>query len=43
MNPYHSHFMFVDNGTQHKFGTELFFREKLEAAVLKYISGTVCI
>ena len=29
----HSHFIFVDNGTQRVFGTEIAFRAKLERAI----------
>ena len=35
LNPNHSHYILVDNGTQHMFGGEIDFRAKLEAAISK--------
>ncbi|XP_064594682.1 transient receptor potential cation channel subfamily M member-like 2 isoform X2 [Liolophura sinensis] len=39
----HSHFILVDNGTQHHFGVEIPFRAELETAIstMKTASGTV--
>ena len=33
LDPNHSHFFLVDNGTQHKYGGEIEFRAKLEKAL----------
>ena len=33
LNPNHSHFILVDNGTQYIFGGEIDFRAKLEAKI----------
>ena len=33
LDPNHTHFILVDNGTEHKFATEIPFRAKLENAV----------
>ena len=36
----HSHFIFVDNGTQQMFGTEIQFRAKLESAISEMKTDT---
>ena len=36
----HSHFILVDNGTQHSFGTEIQFRAKLESAISEMKTDT---
>lgn len=33
LDPNHSHFILVDNGTQHTFGVEIPFRARLEKEV----------
>jgi hypothetical protein len=33
LNPHHSHFIFVDDGSTDKFGVEIEFRAKLEGAL----------
>ena len=40
LDPNHSHFILVDNGTQHKFGTEIEFRAKFEQAACRLKSTT---
>ncbi|KAL4228805.1 Transient receptor putative cation channel subfamily M member 2 [Mactra antiquata] len=40
LDPNHSHFILVDNGTQHKFGTEISFRARLENEVSKIRTDT---
>jgi hypothetical protein len=36
----HSHFVLVDNGTQHQFGVEIDFRGRLEGSVSKMKTNT---
>lgn len=41
LDPNHSHFILVDNGTQNVFGTEISFRAKLESKIAREkTSGT---
>ncbi|KAL5010117.1 hypothetical protein ScPMuIL_012422 [Solemya velum] len=40
LDPNHSHFILVDNGTQHKFAVEIPFRAKLEQAIAKMKTDT---
>nr|KAI8744050.1 transient receptor potential cation channel subfamily M member 2-like [Biomphalaria glabrata] len=40
LDPNHSHFILVDNGTQHQFTVEIPFRAKLEEAISKRKTGT---
>ena len=35
IDPNHTHFIFVDNGTTNKYGTEIDFRTRLEASISK--------
>lgn len=40
LDPNHSHFLLVDNGTQHKFATEIPFRAKIEKAISEMKTDT---
>ncbi|KAK3579276.1 hypothetical protein CHS0354_033354 [Potamilus streckersoni] len=40
LDPNHSHFILVDNGTQHKFGTEISFRAELERKISEMQTDT---
>lgn len=40
MDPNHSHFILVDNATQHKFAVEIPFRAKLENEITKMRTDT---
>lgn len=37
LNPYHSHFILVDNSEQNKYGGEIEFRGSLEKAIVNYM------
>ncbi|KAL3837145.1 hypothetical protein ACJMK2_022523, partial [Sinanodonta woodiana] len=41
LDPNHSHFILVDNGSQHKFGTEISFRAALERKISEMQTDTV--
>lgn len=40
LDPNHTHFVLVDNGTQHKFCVEIPFRAKLEKKITKMKTNT---
>ena len=35
LNPYHTHFLLVDDGSRGKYGAEIKFRAKMEASLAK--------
>ena len=41
LEPHHTHFLLVDNGTKGKFRTEIEFRALLEAEIAAYIQSSV--
>ena len=40
LDPNHTHFILVDNGTQHRFATEIEFRAKLEKEISQLTTST---